>query len=143
MTSNHLLALLPGARGLKSCPSMWPWGERTPRARITRAFFPGWGHPLCGCYREFLLWVSLWPGREEPGTEAVRLALDYNARTSFPVWAAGVSLLTEAVAVLACESQERTPSSWGIRAVVPLLGCPCGFHKRGYVGAMLPQLLEP
>lgn len=89
-----------------------------------------------------MLWVSLWPGQEEPGAEAVRLALDYNART-FPVWAAGVSLLTVAVAVLACESQEPTPSSWDVRAVVPLLGCPCGSHERGRVGAMMPQLLEP
>lgn len=59
------------------------------------------------------------------------------------MWAAGVSLLTVAVAVLACESQQPTPSSWDFRAVVPLLGCLCGLHKRGRVGAVMPQLLEP
>lgn len=85
-------------RGLKRAALMCGLGERTPRAGITRAFFPGWGRPLCGCYREFLLWVSLAEAGRGPGAE-VRLALDYSARTSFPVWAAEVSLLTVAVAM--------------------------------------------
>lgn len=59
------------------------------------------------------------------------------------MWAAGVSLLTVAVAVLACESQQPTPSSWDVRAVVHLSGCLCGLHERGRVGAVMLQLLEP
>lgn len=104
----------------KSCPSIWPggWG-RIPRPRpsgLTTIFFPEWGHSLGAwqrvnasfvCFSHFSLSPHQLTRTEKPSAEAVRLALDCNART-FPKWPVGMSQLTEAVAMPTCQSEAST-----------------------------------
>lgn len=52
--------------------------------------------------------------------DAIKMALDYNARASFPKWVAGVPWLSVAMAVLICDSQQPTVPSRDFRAVEPL-----------------------
>lgn len=62
--------------------------------------------------------------------EAVKMALDYNARVFFPKWVAGVPWLSVAMAVLICESQQPTVLSQDFRAVEPLEKLLFGLWER-------------
>lgn len=87
----------------RSFPTVWPGREKVQGVRPR-------GAPSLPCY--LLPWMGTFagclvagngacfsPGREKPGAEAGSLALDCNARTSFPKWTAGVSPVTAAVAM--------------------------------------------
>lgn len=147
VTTSYVLALPPGAQGpcantnqeeRTSCPSVWPGGERTPRAIHC---VPGTGN---ACSPSGSLPVSA-RAREAGGGVVKESGRHWIAVPGPPSQSGklGCPWLTAAVAVLVCESQQPTLPSWDFRAVECLEGRLCGSSEKGCVCAVTPQFLEP